>query len=142
MANVIYRGPVEREPKTITLPINDNSAPGVVVKINAGKFEAATDAKGRRFLLANLRFTGQTIEQAYAKGDTAVAFRLEPEHEYYAQLAADTYAPGDELTAKADGKLAKATAGDVVLFYFDEPKERTVSGYGDVVVANSYVKAA
>ncbi|HDR1174444.1 hypothetical protein ACFGWO_07530 [Pasteurella multocida] len=144
MANVIYRGPVEREPKTINLVINDTSSPGVVVKLNAGKLEAATDAKGRRFLLANRRFAGQTIDQAYTKGDTAIAFRLEPEHEYYAQLADDTYQPGDALTAKTGGKLAKAVAGDVVLFFFDEQKQRQITGgkgWGDVVVANAYVKA-
>ncbi|WP_240019666.1 hypothetical protein [Mannheimia haemolytica] len=104
MSNVIYRGSVKREPQTVNIVINDTSAPGAVVKLHNGKLEAAADLKGRRFLLGNNRFKGQTIEQAYAKGDTATAFRLEPEQEYYAQIADGTYNFGDELTVKTSGR--------------------------------------
>lgn len=144
MSNVIYRGSVKREPLVENIVINDTSAPGVIVKLNNGKLEAATDLKGRRFLLGNNRFKGQTVDQPYAKGDTATAFRLEPEQEYYAQIADGTYNYGDELTVKqTGGKLTKATTGDIVLFFFDEKTQRQISGgkgYADVVVANAYAK--
>ncbi|MFK5041319.1 hypothetical protein [Glaesserella parasuis] len=144
MSNVIYRGSVKREPLVENIVINDTSAPGAVVKLSNGKLEAAADLKGRRFLLGNNRFKGQTVDQPYANGDTATAFRLEPEQEYYAQIADGTYNYGDELTVKqAGGKLTKAEAGDVVLFFFDEKAQRQISGgkgYADVVVANAYTK--
>ncbi|SMB87973.1 hypothetical protein SAMN05660772_02788 [Pasteurella testudinis DSM 23072] len=150
MSNVIYRGPVEREPKTINLPIKEALKPGTVVKIVDGKFEKATDAKGRRFVLQNSRYLGQTIHDAYKAGETAIAFRLEPEHEYFLQLKDGAYTHGQELTIDTDGKLAPATAeGDVVMFFFDEAKGRTVTeasskhkAFGDVVVANFYSKKA
>lgn len=142
-SNVIYRGSVKREPMTTHAIIKTALAAGAMVQLaEDGKFETAADGKGRRFLLVNRRYQGQTIEQAYTVGDTADAFRLEPEQEYYAQLADGSYKAGDELAVKADGKLGKAETGDVVLFYFDGAKQ-TVSGgngYGDVVVANAYVK--
>jgi hypothetical protein len=41
MANVIYRGPVEREPETINLPVAAALNPGVAVKGCSGKLAAA-----------------------------------------------------------------------------------------------------
>ena len=42
MANVIYRGPVEREPETINLPVASALNPGVAVVISAGKLTTYT----------------------------------------------------------------------------------------------------
>ena len=41
VANVIYRGPVEREPETINLPVAAALNPGVAVKVASGKLAAA-----------------------------------------------------------------------------------------------------
>jgi len=143
VAHVIYRGPVEREPETINLPVGAALVPGVIVKSSGTALAVATAATGRNFILGNRRFVGQAISTAYASGETAVAFRLEPEQEYYAQLAAAAYTVGQELTVGAGGVLAAAASGNTVLFYFDEKAGRTLAaqGFADVVVANAYVKA-
>lgn len=143
MANVIYRGPVEREPETLNLPIGAALLPGVAVKETAGELVAATVGTGRNFLLGNRRFYGQDITTAYAENETAVAYRLEPEQEYYARLAAAAYAKGAALTIGSGGVFEAAAAGDVVVAYFDEA-DRTLSapGFADIVIANSYVVPA
>lgn len=58
MANVIYRGPVEREPETINLPVAAALNPGVAVKVSSGKLAAAADTTGRWLILGNRRFIG------------------------------------------------------------------------------------
>lgn len=47
MANVIYRGPVEREPETINMPIGFAGTPGIAVKKLTVAATPAADAKGR-----------------------------------------------------------------------------------------------
>nr|UVX56649.1 MAG: protein of unknown function DUF2190 [Bacteriophage sp.] len=143
VAHVIYRGPVEREPETINVQIATALTPGVAVKKLAANATVATDAKGRIFILGNRRFYGQTIDTAYAANETAVLYRAEPDQEYYVQLAAAAYTIGQELTVGAAGVFKAAASGDVVIAFFDEKANRTLSaqGFGDVVIANAYVKA-
>jgi hypothetical protein len=87
MANVIYRGPVEREPETINLPVAGAYNPGIAVKIATGKLTAAADTTGRWFILGNRRI-GQAITTAYAANETGVGYRVEGEQEYNVRLAA------------------------------------------------------
>lgn len=143
VAHVIYRGPVEREPETINVQIATALTPGVAVKKLTANATVAADAKGRIFILGNRRFYGQTIDTAYAANETAVLYRAEPDQEYYVQLAAAAYTIGQELTVGAAGVFKAAAAGDVVIAFFDEKANRTLSaqGFGDVVIANAYVKA-
>lgn len=143
VAHVIYRGPVEREPETINVQIDTALTPGVAVKKLAANATVATGAKGRIFILGNRRFYGQTIDTAYAANETAVLYRAEPDQEYYVQLAAAAYTIGQELTVGDAGVFKAAAAGDVVIAFFDEKANRTLSaqGFGDVVIANAYVKA-
>ncbi|WJM80429.1 hypothetical protein [Pectobacterium brasiliense] len=144
MANVIYRGPVEREPETINMPIGFAGTPGIAVKKLTVAATPAADAKGRIFILGNRRFIGQDINTAYAANETAVLYRTEPEQEYYVQLAAAAYTIGQELTVGAAGVFKAAAAGDVVIATFDEKANRTLAaqGFADVVIINAYVKAA
>lgn len=149
MPNVIYRGPVTREPVTITGTFKVATHPGTFVACGAtgiASLEKPKSSKGGRvFLVQNSRFKGQTIKQPYAAGESGVAFRIEPEQEYYAQLADGSYAPQAELAVGTDGRLKAAAAGEQVVAYFDEAKARTISGgngWADVVIANSYTKQA
>lgn len=144
MANVIYRGPVEREPETINMSIGFAGIPGVAVKKLAAAAILAADAKGRIFILGNRRFIGQGINTAYSVNETAVLYRTEPEQEYYVQLAAAAYTIGQELTVGAAGVFKAAASGDVVIATFDEKANRTLAsqGFADVVIVNAYVKAA
>ncbi|MFQ9622101.1 MAG: hypothetical protein ACLR17_07535 [Enterobacteriaceae bacterium] len=101
MPNVIYRGPVEREPETINLPVAAASNPGIAVKVSSGKLAVATDTTGRWLILGNRRFIGQAITTAYAANETGVAYRVEGEQEYNVRLAAAAYSVGQELTVGA-----------------------------------------
>lgn len=141
MANVIYRGPAEREPETINVPVTAALLPGSFVKRSGNTLVAATAGTGRNFILGNKRFGGQDIRTAYGTTDTAIAFRMEVEQEYYARLAAAAYTRGQELTIGAGGLLVAAVATNVVTHYFDEADRTLASaGFADVVVANSYIK--
>lgn len=143
VANVIYRGPAEREPETK----NDRTMaaaliPGVAVKESGTTYVAATVGTGRNFILGNRRAYGQDINTAYSIGETGEVYRLEPEQEYTARLAAAAYTKGQELTIGAGGVWQAAVATNVVLAFFDEA-DRTLSAVGpaDIVIANAYVKA-
>lgn len=144
MAHVIYRGPAEREPETINIPVAGAYLPGVAVKRNtSNQAVAATDATGRNFILGNRRFIGQAIDTAYATGDTGVLYRVEVDQEYNVQLVAAAYTIGQELTIGAGGVFKAAATGNVVYATFDEKAGRTLAaqGFGDVVIVNAYVKA-
>lgn len=143
VANVIYRGPAEREPETK----NDKTmaaalVPGVAVKESGTTYVAATVGTGRNLLLGNRRQYGQDINTAYSIGETGEVYRMEPEQEYTARLAAAAYTNGQELTIGAGGVWVAAATTNVVLAFFDEA-DRTLAAVGpaDIVIANAYVKA-
>lgn len=145
MPNVIYRGPVEREPETINLPVASALLPGVVVKKNTtGGVTVAADATGRLLILGNRRFIGQDINTAYSANETGVQYRVEVDQEYNVRLVAAAYTVGQELTVGAGGTFKAAAAGDIVVATFDEKAGRTLAaaGFADVVIVNSYNKPA
>lgn len=144
MANVIYRGPVEREPETINLPVSSALNPGIAVIISAGKLTSTGTPVGRWFILGNRRFIGQAITTAYAANETGVAYRVEGEQEYNVRLAAATYSVGQELTIGTGGVFKAAANGNQVVATFDEKAGRTLSaeGFADVVILSTpYAKA-
>lgn len=141
MSNVIYRGPVEREPETINLPVSAILSPGIFVKKTQGQLEAAGGSTGRLMVLSNRRFMETDITTAYAVDETAIAYRVEPEQEYQMVAAAGNYADQAELSCSADGKLKAAVAGEVVLAFVDGAKNLAAEGFLDVVISNGYVKA-
>lgn len=134
--NVIYRGPVEREPETINLPVAGAYLPGIFVTSDGSTLTQAANGEGRVFLLSNRRFYDQGPDVAYASGDTGVAYRLETEQEYTARFAAGTYAKGDPLTVDANGRLAAAGLDAVVIAYYDgEGATLTAGDRDDIVIA-------
>ena len=64
-ANVIYRGPVSREPETLNVPISVAALPGTVVVESDGSLAKAGSGQGRLLLLSNRRFYGQGVGEAY-----------------------------------------------------------------------------
>lgn len=143
VANVIYRGPAEREPETVMAVTAGGYMPGLVVTYtNGGTATQAANAKGRWGILGNSRFLGQSVDTAYGTGDSCVVYRVEGDQEYNARLAIGTYTPNQELTVSA-GTFKAAVATDVVVAVFDEKANRTLSaiGLGDVVLLSvPYVK--
>lgn len=145
MANVIYRGPVDRQPRSINLPITSAALPGALVKrVGETLVEAAAgDVEGDLMILSNAEFLGQDIATAYASGDTAVAYVAEPQQDYQGRMAAATYAVGDLLTVGASGRFAAASAGDLVYARFNGTAGAVSAGdLADIIVANSFVMAA
>jgi hypothetical protein len=142
MANLIYRGPAERQPQTLNKPVTGALLPGTAVLIGGTAFtQATTPTAGRIGLLSNRQFYTQTTADAYVSGETAVAYRLEPEQEYQWAMAAATYTQGQELTVAASGRLAAAASGNTVVAFFDQAGGAVSAGVlCDVVIARGYVK--
>lgn len=143
MANNIYRGASNVAPEKINLPVAGAYLPGTFVESDGSELTQITTAVAKRPLLLDKRdFYDQDNEAAYTTGETGAAFRLEPEKEYQAAMAAGTYTFGQELTVAASGRLAAATSDSVVVAWFDQAGATLTAGtLADVVIANSYVKA-
>jgi hypothetical protein len=152
MSNRIYTGPQDRQPKTISNRTCAASLlPGTFVSVLISTVAQATTPSGVRLALLGERdfySTGQLdandpLKVAYASGDTAVAYELEPGQRYMAAVAAATYTNGQELTVAASGRLAAAATGNVVVAYYDGPNSvaRSAGDLVDVCIANFYTKA-
>jgi hypothetical protein len=151
MPNRVYRGPADRQPKTLSnRTVNGALLPCTAVLVSATQFSQATSASGGRLALLGSRdFYGTAhfdatdpLLTAYASGDTGVAYVLEPGQEYQWALAAATYTHGQELTVGASGRLTAASAGNIVVAHYDGATGAKSAGdLGDVVIANAYTKA-
>lgn len=146
MANVIYRGPIAKEPQTINLPVSGAYLPGIMVTSTGAALTIATasDMGERLFVLSNLRFKDQDVATAYTSGDTGVAYEALPGEVYQIRLAAATYAIGDKLTLAASGYLTKTiAAGNVIVGYFNGTAGAISAGdLADVVIANGNTQHA
>ncbi len=152
MASRIYRGPADRQPKTITdRTVSGALLPGTFVSVLVATLAQATAVSGVRLaLLANRDFystdffasTDPTLT-AYASGDNGVAYVLEPGQQYQAACAAATYTNGQELTVGASGRLVAAASGNIVVGHYDGPNSvaRSAGDLIDFVVSPFYTKA-
>lgn len=149
--NVIYRGPIDRQPRTVNLPLAGAYLPGTLATSDGSTLTQSTASDmGERILVLGVRdFYGQGQDvstapaaTAYASGDTGVAYEPNPGDVFQVRLAAATYAKGDKLTLDASGRLAKAVdspAGDVVYAYFDDTAGAFSAGdLADVIWANAF----
>lgn len=142
--NVIFRGPITHQPRTINKPVAGAYLPGTFVEDTATNLAQITTALAKRpLLLMNMEFKDQDIATAYTSGDTGIGLELEPGMIVQARVAAATYAKGAPLTIAAAGRLAAATAGTVVVAFFDDtPGAKATGDLVDVVIANSYTVPA
>lgn len=140
MSNVIYRGPQTRQPKTVNLPVTGALLPGTMVEATATNLAQITTALAKMpLVLGAVDFKDQTVTDAYTSGDTGVAFIPMPGDVYQCAVAAATYAKGAPLTIAASGRLAAASAGTVVVAFFDGvPGAKSAGALVDVVWANAY----
>jgi hypothetical protein len=141
--NTIYRGPIHRQPRTVTKPVTGALLPGTFVEETATALAQITTAVAKRpLLLAPMDFTDQDILKAYVDGDTGVAYELQPNDRVQARMAAATYAVGAPLTVGAAGRLAAASAGSIVVAWFaDTAGAYSAGAFADVIIANSYTAA-
>lgn len=140
-AKVIYRGPINEQPRTLNLPVAGALLPGSMVEQSSTDTLAQlTTAVGKRpLVLSNLEFKGQDIATAYTSGDTGVAYEPRPNEQYQVRVAAATYATGAALTIAASGRLAAATAGTVVVAFFTgTPGAYAAGDLADVTIANAF----
>ena len=139
--NVIYRGPVDRQPHTISKEVAGAYLPGTFVEETATTLAQITTALAKRpLILGNADMLGQTVTTAYTSGDTGIAYEPEAGQVYQASLAAATYAKNAPLTVAASGRLAAATSGTRVVAYFDDtPGAYTAGQLADVVIADGYI---
>ena len=149
MPNRIYRGPQDRQPKTVSSKtVAGAYLPGTFVTEGASTLTQATAfAPGLR-LLGNRDFYSDgaltatdPLLTAYASGDTGVAFKIEPGQEYQAAMAAATYTYMQELTVGASGRLAAASTGNVVVAFAKAAGAKSAGDLMDVEISNHYAKA-
>jgi hypothetical protein len=142
--NVIFRGPIERQPRTVNKEVSGAYVPGTFVEDTGSALTQITTAIAKRpLILANNDMVGQDAVTAYTSGDTGVAYELEPGQVYQASLAAATYAANAPLTIAASGRLAAATSGTKVVAFFNDTAGAYAAGaLADVVIADGYIVPA
>ncbi|MDT7836630.1 hypothetical protein [Aquabacterium sp. OR-4] len=155
MPNTVFRGPVDRQPHTVT----DRAVSGALLPCTGvfigANLSQATSATGGRLALLGIRdyyvplassFYDDTdpLKVAYASGDGGVAYILEPGFIFQWAMAAGTYTRGQELTVGTAGRLRAATAGQIVVAHFDAagalPVTMLDGVLADVSIANFYTK--
>lgn len=141
--NVIYRGPLDRAPKTQNKPVTGALLPGTAVENDGTNLVQLTTAVDKRVLiLSNVDFKDQDVLTAYTTGDTGVAYEPRVGDRFAVAMAAATYAKDDPLSIGASGQFKAAATGEVVVAFFDGTAGAVSAGaLQDVVIANSYVKA-
>jgi hypothetical protein len=150
MANRVYRGPVARQPITVTsktvagayLPCTFVTE-GATTLTQATAFAAGLRLLGNRDFYSDGALTAtDPLLTAYASGDNGVAYVLEPGQTYQSAVAAATYTFGQELTVGAAGRLAAASSGNTVVGFFRSTGAAKSAGdLVDFEVANFYTKA-
>ena len=142
--NVIFRGPIDRQFRTINKPVDGALLPGTFVEETATELAQITTALAKRpLLLMNLDFKDQDVATAYTDGDTGVAIEIEEGMVVQARVAAATYAKGAPLTIAAAGRLAAAGSGTKVVAFFDDvPGAKSAGDLVDVIVADGYIVPA
>ena len=138
--NTIFRGPITHQPISVSKPVAGAYMPGTFVEETATDLVQITTSLGKLpLILSTLDFKDQTVTTAYADEDTGIAFALVPGMVVQASLAGATYALNDPLKIAASGRLAAATAGDIVIAFFsDTPGAYSAGALADVTIANSY----
>lgn len=141
--NRIFRGPVERQYRTVSKPVAGAYLPGTMVEATATQLSQITTAVDKRVLvLLNREFYNQDAVTAYASGDTGIAMEPEANDVIQASMAAATYTHNQPLTVAASGRLAAAATGNPIVAYFnDTPGAFAAGALADVIWANSTDKA-
>lgn len=141
--NTIFRGPYSVTPEAFNREVSGAYLPGTFVEDTGSALTQLTTAVAKRpLILGNADYAGQDVATAYASGDTGVAYTLVPGMKFSVAMAAATYAANAPLTIGASGRLTAATAGSVVVAWFnDTPGAYTAGQLADVIIANSYTAA-
>lgn len=143
-AHVIYRGSNPAKETVSNLKLAGAYLPGTFCTASSTTLTQTSSgvSQGRLLLLSNRPFAGQSISDAYASGDTAVAYDLNDGDEFIARFDAATYTYGQELSIGTNGRLKAAASGQVVFAtYTGSGVALSAGDFDDFRVINSYVKA-
>jgi hypothetical protein len=151
MGNRAYVGPAFRQPIVISSKtVGSALLPCTFVTEGASAFTQATAFGPNLRLLSNRDFFNASSDQlsatdplliAYASGDSASAFVLEPGQQYMVAMAAATYTFGQEITVAAAGRGAGAASTNVVIGFAREAGARAAGAMLKVEICAPYVKA-
>lgn len=149
MANRIYRGPQDRQPKTVSQKaVSGALLPATFVTEGATLLTQATAFGPNLRLLGNRDFYSEAffspsdpLLTPYTSGDTGVAYVLEPAQTYQGAVGAATYTWGQELAVGAAGRLVAAVTGNVVVGFARSAGAKLAGDLIDFEVANHYAKA-
>lgn len=146
MANRIFRGKSEKTVSNKT--VAGAYLPGTFVTEGASTLTQATAPAGLLRVLANRDWysTGEMtatdpLLTAYASGDTADAYAIEPGYIFQVAAAAGTYTFGQELTIGAGGRVTAAASTNLVIGFARTAGAKSAGDLIDVEIANFYVKA-
>lgn len=148
MPNRIYRGPVDRQPRTVSdKTVAGAYLPGTFVTEGATTLTQATAFAANLLLLSDRDYyslgamdSNDPLKVAYASGDTGVAYELVPNDRFQAAVAAATYTYGQELTVGASGRLVAAASTNIVVAFARSAGAKSAGDLIDVQVANFYTK--
>lgn len=142
--NKVYRGPVDKTPKSVTAKAAAALISGTFVEKTATGFVQLTTAKAKLpLVLAEMELMGAVAGSTIASGETCYAFELQVGDKLNVAMAAGTYALNAPLTIAAGGRLAAPVAGDVVVAFYQGPTTAITAGtLADVTVANAYTVPA
>lgn len=150
MASRAYRGPNDRQPKTISSKtVAGAYLPCTFVTESATALTAATAFGPNLRLLIDRDFYASSAQAltstdplltAYASGDTGVAAVIEPGQTYQVALAAATYTWGQEVVVAAAGRAAGAASSGVVVGFTRFAGAKSAGDLGDIEFCMPYVK--
>lgn len=149
MASRAYRGPNDRQPKTVSdKTVGAALLPCTFVTESATAFAAATAfGPNIRLLLDRDYYSTDFYDgtnpllTAYASGDTGIAAVLEPGQTYQVAMAAATYTWGQEVVVAAAGRAAGAASSGVVVGFTRFAGAKSAGDLGDIEICMPYVKA-
>lgn len=140
--NIIWRGPIDRQPRSVNLPVSGALLPGTWVTQSATQLtQIVLGAGAKPLILGTLDFKDQDALTAYTSGDTGVAFEVSPNDLFQCALAAATYTYGQELMVGASGRLLAALSTNLVVgFFADTPGAYSAGALADVFISHFYTK--
>ena len=150
MGNRAYVGPANRQPIVISSKtVGSALLPCTFVTEGASAFTQATAFGPNIRLLAprdwyapfaDMVSSTDPLLIAYASGDSASAFCLEPLQRYMVAMAAATYTFGQELTISTAGRLAGASSTNIVIGFAREAGAKSAGAVMEVEICAPYVK--
>lgn len=148
MPNRIYRGHVERQPRSISdKTVAGAYLPGTFVTEGATALTQATAFAPNLLLLSDRDYYSlgamdatDPLKAPYVSGDSGLAYELNPNDRFQVAVAAATYTFGQELAVGAAGRLTAAVAGNVVVAFARTAGAKAAGDLIDVTIANFYAK--